>query len=69
MDLKRKIKEDEIKKVKKQKMDLEATIRALKDGIIKETLLSDNNHDLSSTGKVAAFYGKGGNKRRKPLLC
>ena len=69
MDLKRKIKEDEIKKVKKQKMDLEATIRALKDGIIKETLLSDNNHDLSSTGKVAAFYRKGGNKRRKPWLC
>ena len=36
-------------------MDLEATIKALKDGIIKETLLAENNQDLSWTSKDAAF--------------
>ena len=36
-------------------MDLEAIIKALKDGIIKETLLADDKQDLSSTAKAAAF--------------
>ena len=54
-DLKRKIKHDEIQKVIKQKMDLESTIKALKDGIIKDTLLADDNQGLSSIAKGAAF--------------
>ena len=36
-------------------MDLEAIIKALKDGIIKETLHADDNQDLSSTAKAAGF--------------
>ena len=47
-----KIKHDEIQKVKKQRKDLEATIKALTHGTIKETLLADDNQDLSSTAKV-----------------
>ena len=39
----------------KQRMDLEAIIKALKDGIIKETLHADDNQDLSSTAKAAGF--------------
>ena len=54
-DLKRKLKHDEIQKVKKQKLDLEATIKVLRDAIIKETLLADDNQDLSYTAKAAAF--------------
>ena len=54
VDLKRKIKH-EIQKVKKQNMVLEATIKALKDGIIKEALLADDNQDLPSTVKAAVF--------------
>ena len=53
--LKRKIKHDEIGKMKKQRMDLETVIKALKDGLIKETLLAKDNQDLSSTVKAAAF--------------
>ena len=36
-------------------MDLKATIKALKDGIIKETLLVYDNQDLSLTAKAAVF--------------
>ena len=36
-------------------MKLQATIKALKDGIIKETMLADNNQDLSQTAKAATF--------------
>ena len=54
-DLKCKRKHDEIQKVKKQRMDLEATIKAFKDGIIKETLLVYDNQDLSLTAKAAVF--------------
>ena len=41
--------------MEKQKLDFEATIKALKAGIIKVTLLADNNQDLSSTAKATAF--------------
>ena len=54
-DLKCKAKDVKINKVKKQKMGLEATIKALKDGIIKEALLPDDKQDLCSTAKAAAF--------------
>ena len=54
-DLKRKLKHDGIEKVKKQKGDLETTIKALKEGIIKETLHADDNQDLSATAKAVAF--------------
>ena len=54
-DLKRKIEHDEIQKSEKQKMDLEATIKALKDVIMKKKLLANNNQDLSSIAKAAAF--------------
>ena len=37
-------------------MDLEATMKAIKDGIIEETLLADDNQDLPLTVKAAAFY-------------
>ena len=68
-DLKRKIKHEEIQQVKKQKMDLEeATIKALKDAIVKETLLANGNQDLSSTAKAAAFC-RSLKKKRKLLLC
>ena len=36
-------------------MDLESTIKALKDGIIKDTLLAGDNQGLSSIAKGAAF--------------
>ena len=39
----------------KQKMDLEATIKALKDVIMKKKLLANNDQDLSSIAKAAAF--------------
>ena len=46
---------DEIDNIKKQKLSLEKTISALREGIINETLAADKNHDLSSTAKAAAF--------------
>ena len=36
-------------------MDLVATIKALKDVIIKKKLLANDNRDLSSIVKAAAF--------------
>ena len=36
-------------------MDLQATIKSVKDGIIKETLLAEDNQDVSLTAKAAAF--------------
>ena len=36
-------------------MDLEATIKALKDVIMKKKLLANNDQDLSSIAKAAAF--------------
>ena len=54
-DLKRKMKHDEISDVKKQRVELEATIQSLTDGIIKEALLADDKKDPASTAKAAAF--------------
>ena len=54
-DLKRKMKHDEISNVKKQRVELEATVQSLTDGIIKEALLADDKKDPASTAKAAAF--------------
>ena len=51
-DLKCKMKHDETSNVKKQRVELEATIQSLTDGIIKEALLADDqrlfvvNHEV-----------------------
>ena len=54
-DLKRKIKHDDTQKVKKQKDGFRSNYQSTLDGLIKKTLLADNNQDLSSTVKADAF--------------
>ena len=54
-DFKRKMKHDEISNVKKQRVELEATVQSLTDGIIKEALLADDKKDPASTAKTAAL--------------
>ena len=49
------MKHDKISNVKKQRVELEATIQSLTDGIIKEALLADDKKDPASTVKAAAF--------------
>ena len=50
------MKHDEVSNVKKQRVELEATIQSLTDGIIKEALLADDKKDPASSAKGAAFY-------------
>ena len=54
-DLKCKMKHDKISNVKKRRVEWEATIQSLTDGIIKEALLADDKKDPASTVKAAAF--------------
>ena len=49
------MKHDEISNVKKQRVELEATVQSLTDGIIKEGLLADDKKDPASTAKTAAL--------------
>ena len=44
-DLRRKMKHDKISNVKKQRVEIEATIQSSTDGIIKEALLADDKKD------------------------
>ena len=53
--LKCKMKHDKISNLKKQRVELEATIQSWMDGIIKEALLADDKKDPASTAKAAAF--------------
>ena len=54
-DFKHKMKHDKISNVKNQRVELEATIQSLTDGIIKEALLADDKKDPASTAKAAAL--------------
>ena len=49
------MKHDEINNVKKQRVEIEATIQSLTDGTIREALLAGDKKDPASTAKAAAF--------------
>ena len=53
--LKRKSTEDELQNTKKQKINLEASIAAIKEGLVKETLAADKSRDMGNLAKAAAF--------------
>ena len=54
-DMKRKLKMDEITTMKRQKMTIQCSIEALKEGIFTETLATDEKQDLSVTAKAGSF--------------
>ena len=54
-ELKRKLKIDSIGNIKKQKFQLQECINSLKEGFMSETLTANENQDLSSVNKAAAF--------------
>ena len=51
----RKLKMEEITKIKRQKMTSQCSIEALKEEIFTETLAADEKKDLSLTAKAASF--------------
>ena len=53
--MKRKLKLDEIETVKRQKLDIQSSIDALKERIFTETHAADENKDLTLTPKAASF--------------
>ena len=53
--LKPKSTEDELQNAKKQKIDLETSIAALKEGLVKETLAADKTKNMGNLAKAAAF--------------
>ena len=53
--LKRKSTEDELQNAKKQKIDLETSIAALSEGLVKETLAAYKTKDMGNLAKDAAF--------------
>ena len=53
--LKRKSTEDELQNAKKQKIDLETSIAALREGFVKETLAADKTKDMGNLAKAVAF--------------
>ena len=65
-DLKRKMKHDETSNAKEQRVELEATIQPLTDGIIKEALIPDDKKDPASAVKAAAFC-RALNKKKETL--
>ena len=68
-DLKRKMKHGKISNVKKQRVELEATIQSLTDEIIKEALLADEKKVPALTWKAAAFCrALNQNKETLPVL-
>ena len=54
-DMTRKLKMDEITTMKRQKMTIQCSIEALKEGIFTETLAADEKQDLSLTAKAGSF--------------
>ena len=54
-DMKSKLKMDEITTMKRQKMKIQFSTEALKEGIFTETLAADEKQDLSLTAKAASF--------------
>ena len=53
--LKHKSTEDELQNAKKQKIDLETSIAALRESLVKETLAADKTKDMGNLAKAAAF--------------
>ena len=53
--LKRKSTKDELQNTKKQKINLEASIAARREGLVKETLAADRSRDMGNLAKAAAF--------------
>ena len=54
-DMKCRLKMDEITTMKRQKMTIQCSIEALKEGIFTETLACDEKQNLSLTAKAASF--------------
>ena len=53
--LKRKSTEDELQNAKKQKIDLETSIAALREGLVKETLAAYKTKYMGNLAEDAAF--------------
>lgn len=55
--LKRKLKQQEIQNIKKQKLNIEDSIKSLRKSIEEETLAADKEQDLTKVSKAVAFMG------------
>ena len=53
--LKRKSTENELQNAKKQKIDHETSVAALREGLVKETLAANKTKDMGNLAKAAAF--------------
>ena len=54
-DMKRKLKLDEIETVKRQKLNIQSSIDALKERIFTETLAADETQNLTLTARATSF--------------
>ena len=62
-NLKRKLKQEEIQNVKKQKINFEDAINARRKGLKSETLAADKEQDLNRLSMAAAFVNMISKKR------
>ena len=66
--LKRKSTEDELQNAKKQKIDLETSVTALREGLVKETLAADKIKNIAILVKVWVWQFLQDNNRPRVLL-
>ena len=67
--LKHKSTEDELQNAKKQKIDLETSIAALRESLVKETFAADKPKDMGNLAKAAAFYRDAKGKEEEYDRC